>query len=76
MPVAALIVIGPGIEVKPVKSDSLYADWDLGKKGAHVAIKAIFVHAEIRRGVAQPDKARQEWGCLGVRARSPWERPK
>jgi hypothetical protein len=58
MPVAALIVVGPGIEVKPVESDSLSANWDHGKSWTNVAIEAIFIHAEIGRGVAQPDEAR------------------
>jgi hypothetical protein len=58
MPVAALIVAGPGIEVKPVERDSLRADGDLIQERTNVAIEAIFVHAEIRRGVAQPDEAR------------------
>jgi hypothetical protein len=58
MPVAALIVVGPGIEVKPVESDSLRADWDCREGWTNVAIEAIFVHAEIRWGVAQPDEAR------------------
>jgi hypothetical protein len=52
MPVAALIVVGPGIEVKTVESDSLRADGDHIQERANVAIEAIFVHAEIRRGVA------------------------
>jgi hypothetical protein len=47
MPVAALIVVGPGIEVKPVEGDSLCADWDHSKERTNVAIEAIFVHAEI-----------------------------
>jgi hypothetical protein len=58
MPVAALIVVGPGIEVKPVESDSLRADRDHIQERTNVAIEPIFVHAEIRRGVAQPDEAR------------------
>lgn len=52
MPVAALIVVGPGIKVKPVKGDPLRADWDRREHRTNVAIEAIFVHAEIRRGVA------------------------
>ena len=52
MPVAALIVVGPGIEVKPVKRDSLRADGDHIQERTNVAIEAIFVHAEIGRGVA------------------------
>ena len=31
MPVAALIVVGPGIEVKPVEGDPLRADRDHGE---------------------------------------------
>ena len=60
MPVAALIIVGPGIEVKPVKGDPLGADWNRGEKRTNLAIEAIFVHAEIRRGVAEPDETRQE----------------
>jgi hypothetical protein len=60
MPVAALIVVGPGIEVKPVEGDPLSADRNRGKKRTNVAIEAILVHSEIRRGVAQADKTRQK----------------
>ena len=74
MPVAALIVVGPGIEVKPVKRDSLRADGNHIQERTHVAIEAIFVHAEIRRGVAQADVARQEGRGLGNRPRSPCRR--
>jgi hypothetical protein len=52
MPVAALIVVGPGIEVKPVESDSLPTDRDYGEARTNLAIEAIFIHAEIRRRVA------------------------
>jgi hypothetical protein len=45
MPVAALIVVRPGIEVKTIKSDSLSADGDGRQARAHVAIEAILVHA-------------------------------
>ena len=60
MPVAALIVVGPGIEVKPVKGDPLGADRDRKEDGTNLTIEAILVHAEIRRRVAQPDEARQK----------------
>ena len=76
MPVAALIVVGPGIEVKPVKGDPLGADRDLVQERTNVAIEAIFVHAEIRRGIAQTDEARQERGRLGEMPRRPRERPR
>ncbi len=71
MPVAALIVVGPGIEVKPVKGDPLRADRDHVEERANVAIEAIFVHAEIRRRVAQPNKSRQKPGRFRRTARSP-----
>jgi hypothetical protein len=58
MPVAALIVVGPGIEVKPVKRDSLRADGNHIQERTHVAIEAIFVHAEIGGRVAQSNEAR------------------
>jgi hypothetical protein len=52
MPVAALIVVGPGIEVKPVESDSLRTDRNRSDERSHVSIEAIFVHGEVRRSVA------------------------
>jgi hypothetical protein len=47
MPVAALIVVGPGIEVKPVESDALRADWNHGQERTNLAIESILVHSEI-----------------------------
>jgi hypothetical protein len=72
MPVAALIVVGPGVEVKAVKSDPLRADWNHGKQRTNLAIEAIPVHSEIRRDVAQADKTRQKRRYVGEAARSPW----
>jgi hypothetical protein len=45
MPVAALILVRPRVEVKAIKSDSLRADGDGRQARAHVAIETIFVHA-------------------------------
>jgi len=75
MPVAALIVVGPGIEVKAVEGDPLRADRDHGEERTNDAIEAIFVHAEIGRRVAQPDESRQERGRLGETPRRPRKRP-
>ena len=75
MPVAALIVVGPGIEVKAVEGDTLRADRDHGEERTNIAIEAIFVHAEIRWRIAQPDEARQERRRLGETPRRPRERP-
>ena len=74
MPVAALIFIGPGIEVKPVKRDSLRPDRNHGKKRTNLAIETILVHAEIGGRVAQPNEARQEQRGLGKRPFSPCRR--
>jgi hypothetical protein len=74
MPVAALIVVGPGIEVKTVESDSLRPDRNHRNQRTNLAIKAIFIHAEIGRGVAQPNEARQDRRGLGKRPRSLYKR--
>jgi hypothetical protein len=74
MPVAALIVVGPEIKVKTVEGDPLCTDWDHREGWTNVAIEAIFIHAEIRRGVAQPDEARQEHRRLGETARASLKR--
>jgi hypothetical protein len=72
MPVAALIVVGPGVEVKTVKGDPLRADGDHGQQRTNLAIEAILVHSEIRRRVAQANKTRQKRRYVGGAARSPW----
>jgi hypothetical protein len=74
MPVAAPIVVGPGIEVKPVESNSLRTYRNGGEERTNLAIEAILVHAEIGGRVAQPNEARQQPRWLGEMARSPWER--
>jgi hypothetical protein len=58
MPVAALIVIRPGIEVKAIKGYSLGAYPDPRNAWSDVAVKAVLVHAEVSRRVAEPQKAR------------------
>ena len=65
MSVAALIVVGPGIEVKPVEGDALRPYRDRGEQRANVAIEAIFVHAKIRRSVAHANEARHQTRWLG-----------
>jgi hypothetical protein len=74
MPVAALIVVRPGVEVKAIKSDSLCADGDRKQARAHVAIETIFVHAQVGGRVTQSDEARQKRRRFGETARSLRER--
>ena len=47
MPVAALIVVGPGIEVKAVEGNALRADGNHGEERSNLAIEAILVHSNI-----------------------------
>ena len=56
-PVAALIVVRPCIEVNAVEGDSLDADAEREDAGAHFAVEAVFVHAEVGGCVAQSDEA-------------------
>jgi len=60
MPVATLIFIGPGIEVKAVKGDALGADRNGRHEGADFAVETVFVHAEVGRGVAEADETRHQ----------------
>jgi hypothetical protein len=66
MPVATLILIRPGIEVKPVKGNPLDANRDRGHERADLAIEAVFVHSKVVRGVAESDEARyqQDWRAV------------
>jgi hypothetical protein len=65
MPVAALIVVRPGIEVKAIESDSPRADPDRWQARADVAVESVFVHAEVAWGVAEAQKSGH-----GMRVRS------
>jgi len=48
--------VGPGIEVKAIKGDALQSDWDDSYLRPDFPVEPIFVHAEIRRGVAKADE--------------------
>jgi len=66
MPVAALIVVCPAIEVKAIKGHSLHADGKIGECGTNFPIEAVFVHAQVMRGVAESD---EPWGDRRRRCR-------
>jgi len=55
--VAPTIVVGPGVEFKPIEGDALAADGDHGDVGSDLAVEAIAVHAEVLRGIAQAQYA-------------------
>jgi hypothetical protein len=52
-PVAALILIHPGVEFKSVKRDTLFSNTDLGDKGANLCVKSIAIHTQIVGGITQ-----------------------
>jgi hypothetical protein len=55
--VRALMVVGPGVEVKAIEGDAAIADGYFGEEGPDFGVEPIAVHAEIRRRVAVPDQA-------------------
>jgi hypothetical protein len=62
-PVAGLILIGPGVEVKAVEGNALVADRDLRNAGSNLAVESVAVHTEISGGVSKTDEAWQDHGA-------------
>ena len=56
-PVARLILIGPGVEVKAVEGNALVADRNFRDAGSNLAVESVAVHAEIGGRVAKTDEA-------------------
>jgi hypothetical protein len=56
-PVAALIVIRPGIQINPIERDAAIANRNLCEDLPHFAIESTRIHAEIDRRVAQSNEA-------------------
>jgi hypothetical protein len=48
--------VGPGVQVNTVKGDSLPSYANHRDVRADLAIEAVFVHAQVSRGVAEPDE--------------------
>jgi len=55
--IAALMLVGPGVQVKPIEGDALRSDGNYGQVGAYFGDENLSVHAEIGRGVAHADEA-------------------
>jgi hypothetical protein len=55
-----LMLLRPGIEFKAVKCDALLTDGNFCQIGPHGSIEEVPIHAEVRRGIAQPQEPRQE----------------
>lgn len=71
------MVLRPGIEFKAVERDALPADRNHRQGGPHGPVEAVPVHAEVGRGIAQPQEPRQaglsrshRWACELLRHRS------
>jgi hypothetical protein len=58
-PVAALILICPGIEVKTIKSNALLSDRNFSEVGAYFDIKSVAVHAKIKGCVPESNESRE-----------------
>jgi hypothetical protein len=50
------MVIRPGIQVKPVKSDPLVADRYFSERRADLRVEAVAVHAKVERRIAQANQ--------------------
>ena len=50
-------MVHPGIHFKAVEGDALPADTELGQGRAHLPVKAVAVHAQVGRGIAEADQA-------------------
>ena len=59
MPVAALIVVCPAIEVKAIKGHSLHADGKIGECGTDFPVESVLIHAQVPRCIAQADESRR-----------------
>jgi hypothetical protein len=56
------MLVGPCIKVKAIEGDAVRSDRDDGDGGAHLAVEAVLVHAEIPRGISEPDQSRHQDG--------------
>jgi hypothetical protein len=65
MPVAALILVCPAIEVKAIKGHSLHADGKVDECGTDFPIEAVLIHTQVPRRIAQADESRRD----GMRGR-------
>ena len=50
-------MVHPGIHFKAVEGDTLAADTEFGQGGAYLLVKAVAVHTQVGRGIAESDQA-------------------
>lgn len=51
------MLVGPGVQVKPVKGDALHADGNFGQVRPHDGAENLAIHAEVGWRVAHADEA-------------------
>ena len=51
-------MVHPGVHFKAVEGDTLPANTEFGQGGAHLPVKAVAVHAQVGRGIAESEEAR------------------
>ena len=67
-PVAGLILVHPGIQFKPVESDAVFANPNLGDIWAYLGIESVPIHPEIPGRVLEPYNAGLQYqGSAGFR---------
>lgn len=59
------VVVHPGIELKTIKRDALFADGDFGKARPYLGIEPIAIHTEVGWRVPQPQHARKQDDVAG-----------
>jgi hypothetical protein len=50
-------VVHPGVHFKTIEGDTLPANSELGQGGAHLLVKAVAIHAQVGRGIAEADQS-------------------
>jgi hypothetical protein len=55
------MVLGPRVEVNPIKGNAMNSNGDFGNETTYFAAKSIAVHAEVAVRVAQADQLWREW---------------
>ena len=56
-------MVDPPVKFKTIKGHALAADADFGYQGTNLGVKAIAVHTQVTRGIAQTEKP---WGDVGL----------
>jgi hypothetical protein len=58
-PTAVYILLRPGVHFKPIKGYALLADGNFRQAASDFPTESVLIHPQIRRGIAQAYKSRQ-----------------